>query len=99
VIPYPDQPHFRNYGFPMKVYEYMAAKRPIIYSQLELTEEILSDCGFTFTPDDPEDLAKTIKYVFENKAEAQKKVELANNKLKDLTWDKKAEKIINIIKS
>ncbi|MEK7586739.1 MAG: glycosyltransferase, partial [Patescibacteria group bacterium] len=38
-IPYPDQPHFRNFGFPMKVYEYMANRRPIIYSKLELVEE------------------------------------------------------------
>lgn len=97
IIPYPDQPHFRNYGFPMKVYEYMAAKRPIIYSRLELTEEILADCGFTFKPDDADDLARTIRYVFENKDEAEKKTEIAFSKLKDLTWEKKAEKIINFI--
>ena len=38
VIPYPDKPHFRLYGFPMKVYEYMASQRPIVYSKLELAE-------------------------------------------------------------
>jgi glycosyltransferase involved in cell wall biosynthesis len=70
VIPYPDKPHFRNYGFPMKVYEYMAARRPIVYSILEMTEEVLIDSGFAFKPDDPEDLAKTIKYVFNNTEEA-----------------------------
>ena len=61
VIPYPDKPHFRLYGFPMKVYEYMASQRPIIYSKLELVEEVLSDCGYGFTPDDPIDLAEKNK--------------------------------------
>lgn len=100
VIPYPDRPHFRNYGFPMKVYEYMAAGRPIIYSQLELTEEVLSDCGFTFKPDDAYGLAEKIKYVMnaDNNEEVGKKTEMAFNKVKQFTWQAKAEKIINFIK-
>ncbi len=40
VIPYPDQPHFREWGFPMKVWEYMAAGRPILYSNLALIAEV-----------------------------------------------------------
>jgi len=98
VIPYPDKLHFRNYGFPMKVYEYMAARRPIIYSQLEIVEEILVDCGFTFKPDVQEDLAKTIMYVFDNEEEVRKKTEIAYSKLKELTWCKKAGEIIDFLK-
>src|SRR3989344_6064022 len=43
VIPYPDKPHFRDYGFPMKVWEYMASGRPIVYSNLEIIGEILKE--------------------------------------------------------
>jgi glycosyltransferase involved in cell wall biosynthesis len=97
VIPYPDQPHFRNYGFPMKVYEYMAARRSIIYSKLDLTEEGLDDCAFMFTPDDPEDLADKIKYVLANPEEAELKAMAAYQKISGLTWDNKAKKIIDFL--
>ncbi|MBI1974284.1 MAG: glycosyltransferase family 4 protein [Candidatus Zambryskibacteria bacterium] len=99
VIPYPDRPHFRNYGFPMKVYEYMAAEKPIVYSKLDLTEEILKDCGFTFVPDSEVSLADTIKYVIseENLGEVSEKATLAYEKLKEFTWENKARKIIEFL--
>jgi len=98
VIPYPDKPHFRLYGFPMKVYEYMASQRPIVYSKLELAEEVLSDCGYGFIPDDPKDLAEKIKEAIGAK-DAYEKVKIAYEKVKNYTWQKKAENIIAFIKS
>ncbi|MFA4831563.1 MAG: glycosyltransferase family 4 protein [Patescibacteria group bacterium] len=99
VIPYPNRPHFRLYGFPMKIYEYMAAKKPIVYSALELAEEVMSDCGYAFKADDAGALAETLKYVADgkNQAAVQKKVEIAFAKLQQLTWRKKAENIIEFI--
>ena len=97
VIPYPDKPHFRLYGFPMKVYEYMASQRPIVYSKLELAEEVLSDCGYGFIPDDPKDLAEKIKEAIGAK-EADEKVKIAYEKVKNYTWQKKAENIVAFIK-
>ena len=97
VIPYPDKPHFRLYGFPMKVYEYMASQRPIIYSKLELAEEVLSDCGYGFVPDDPIDLAEKIKQAIDAK-DVDGKTKIAYKKVKNYTWQKKAENIIEFIK-
>ncbi|OGF26059.1 hypothetical protein A2303_04635 [Candidatus Falkowbacteria bacterium RIFOXYB2_FULL_47_14] len=99
TIPYPDKPHFRDYGFPMKVYEYMAAGKPIVYSALELTEEVLHDCGFTFRPDDAVALADKIKYIIDKKNERVVKmsVETASKKVAGLTWEKKAGEIINLV--
>ena len=76
VIPYPDKPHFRLYGFPMKVYEYMASQRPIVYSKLELAEEVLPDCGYGFVPDDPNDLVEKIKRPLARKMLIKKKKSL-----------------------
>src|SRR5947207_7501235 len=52
VIPYPDKPHFREYGFPMKIYEYMFSGQPILYSDLPIIDEMLFDCGVSFKTDD-----------------------------------------------
>jgi len=98
VIPYPDKPHYREYGFPMKVYEYMASKRPIIYSRLELVEEIIGDYGYSFIPDDPKDLAECTKRIFLEYGEAEARAERACESVKEYSWEKKAEKIINFIK-
>lgn len=99
VIPYPDKPHFRDYGFPMKVYEYMAAKRPIVYSMLDLTEEVLSDCGFGYTPENRDDFVKVINYVIykNNFGIIHEKTNMAYQKLNNLTWDDKAKEILNFL--
>lgn len=98
VIPYPNKPHFRDFGFPMKVYEYMASRRPIIYSKLELVEEVIGDCAVGFKADNAKDLAKKIIEVEKNKAHHSALAEKAYEKVKEYSWQKKAEKIINFIK-
>jgi len=97
VIPYPNEPHFREHGFPMKVYEYMASGRPIIYSKLDLVEEVIGDCGFGFEADSYLDLAKVISRVLSRPEEAEASSKLALLKVKNYTWDAKAERIIKFL--
>jgi len=97
VIPYPDQPHFREYGFPMKVYEYMASGRPIVYSRLELTEEVLHDRGYLFEPDDARDLARAINDVSGGHADVRRRSLLLSEGLSEYSWQVKAEKILSFI--
>ncbi len=96
VIPYPDKPHFRDNGFPMKVYEYMASGKPILYSKLELVEEIISDCGYGFTPDDPHDLARAVMYLKDNPERTRMMGTQALKKVIEYTWTKKAQAIIKL---
>ena len=98
VIPYPNKPHFRDYGFPMKVYEYMASRRPIIYSNLPIITEILSDCATSFNPDNAHDLTIKIKNLIANPEEGIKLADNAYAKVKDFTWEKRAENIIAFLK-
>lgn len=97
AIPYPNQPHFRESGFPMKVYEYMASKKPILYSKLDLVEEILADCGIGFIADDSADFSSKVKEIAENNFYPEL-VFAAYSKLKEYTWDEKARRIIDFIK-
>lgn len=99
VIPYPDKHHFREYGFPMKVYEYMASNRPIIYSKLDIIDEMLSDCGYSFKPDDPENLAKVINGIIDDPTGTLETAGRASNKVHAYTWENKAKKILNFIGS
>ena len=97
IIPYPDEPHFRDFGFPMKVYEYMASGKPIIYSKLDLVEEIVADCALGFVPENPLDLAEKIIYLNKNEIIKKRMTQKSLEKVRFLDWKEKAKKIHDII--
>ena len=99
IIPYPDEPHFRDYGFPMKTYEYMASGVPIIYSDLPIIAEVLEEYGFTFNPGDPKSLAEVVEWIITNKEDVENKAQKAMGKSKSLTWNDKAQEIINFLEN
>jgi len=96
-IPYPDKHHFREYGFPMKVWEYMASGRPIIYSNLDIIGEILAGRGTSFKPDDSKSFADAVSGICDN-LEVAEQVGRKNQKdISNYTWRKRAEHILNFI--
>lgn len=89
----------RLYTSPMKLFEYMASDRPVVASDLPSIREILDDStAYFFEPDNPADLARAIEYVLTHKEEAEKKSEKSFNKVKEYTWEKRAQKILGFIK-
>jgi glycosyltransferase involved in cell wall biosynthesis len=97
VIPYPDEPHFKEYGFPMKAYEYMASGRPIIFSNLPIISEVLGDCATVFKPGDARDLADKILLIKNDSIKYDILAKKAYDKVKDFTWEKRAEKIVEFV--
>ncbi len=98
VIPYPNKPHFRDFGFPMKVYEYMASRRPVIYSKLDLVEEVIGDCALGFEADNAKDLAQKIVELETNTTLSADLANRAYEKVEEYSWQKKAENILEFIK-
>lgn len=90
VIPYPNKPHFRDYGFPQKVWEYLASGRFIIYSDLEIIDEVLRGKGRSFEAGSSRDLARKILEV----KEGIKDYPLPT----DRSWNSRAREIIDFIK-
>ncbi len=98
AIPYPDEPHFREYGFPMKVYEYMAAGVPIIYSNLDIISEMLSDAGTVFIPENPKDFARAVSETLSSSPEIVAKKARGLEKVQDYSWEKKAAAIVDTLR-
>ncbi|MEX1120323.1 MAG: glycosyltransferase family 4 protein [Candidatus Paceibacterota bacterium] len=97
VIPYPDKHHFREYGFPMKVWEYMASGRSIVYSNLEIIKEVLGGRGTSFQPDNLQSLARSILTVYQNFSSAED-IACENPKaISAYTWEARAKSIVSFI--
>jgi len=79
----------------IKLAEYMASGIPVIVSDLPSIREIANSQSATFClPDNAEDLADKIRWVFDNYDTALHKATIAYNRIQNYSWDKRAERII-----
>ncbi len=86
------------YTSPMKLFEYMASRVPIVASRIPSIEEIVTDREVFFVEaDNANSFAEGIKKAVTESEEAQKRAEGAYAKVLQFTWDKRAEKIISFI--
>lgn len=99
VIPNPaSSTYYTDYAFPFKIWEYLCSGTPIIYSNLEIIDEILHDKGVSFVSENPDSLADSIVAVKENFEFEEKKANLNPEMVRKLyTWNARARKIIDFI--
>ena len=87
-----------EYTSPLKLFEYMASKRPIVASDLPTIREILNDeNAILVEPGNPKALAKGIERVLNDEEFAKRIVEKAYKDVQEYTWDKRAEMILGFI--
>ncbi|NIM17561.1 MAG: glycosyltransferase [Candidatus Aminicenantes bacterium] len=91
-------PYFK-YTSPIKLFEYMAAGKPIAASALDSISEIIrhKENGILFNPSDPQSLADSILYLLDHKDFSAKIAARAKADVLDYTWLKRAENIHRFI--
>ena len=86
-----------KYTSPLKLFEYMASKRPIICSDLPSLREILTEKeALFFKPDNSRDLVRVLLGNIDNLALLQKTADYAFKKVQKYTWENRALQIKNI---
>lgn len=88
-----------QYTSPLKLFEYMASRKPIIVSDLPSMREILNpkNCFFA-EADNPDFFALVIKKVINNPELGRVVSEKAFQDVQKYSWDKRAQNILGIIK-
>jgi glycosyltransferase involved in cell wall biosynthesis len=87
-----------KYTSPLKLFEYMASKRPILASDLPSIREIISEKeALFFEPDNPHDFVLKLKELISNEKLREELAKNAYEKVKDYTWDNRAKRVVEIV--
>ncbi|MGQ4648738.1 glycosyltransferase [Lyngbya aestuarii] len=99
LMPHPWNEFYAYYISPLKLFEYMSTKRPIIASRLPSIMEVLRDGENALMAEagDSEAIAKNIRTLLENKQIANRIAEQAYIDVQKYTWKLRANRIINFL--
>ncbi len=101
VMPLPWTEHFAYYASPLKLFEYMASGTVAVATDLPSTAEVLheGENGLLFPPSDPSALAAVLTRLLEDPALRERLAEQALVDVTHYTWQARAGRILNWIKS
>lgn len=92
---YTDKIKTIKYMSPLKIFEYMAAKRPIIVADFTRIRDVLSeDSAFFYRSKDHNSLSHAIRAILSNPKMAMTKTKKSYELSKQNTWARRAQKII-----
>jgi len=89
-----------HYTSPLKLFEYMASRRPIVASDLPALREVLRDGenAVLVEPDDPKALAERIKTVLDDSGLAKRISEQAYSEVSQYSWEERARRIVRFVR-
>ncbi len=95
VLPNPASAISSRFTSPLKLFEYMAAQRPIVASDLPALREVLSpdENAVLVTPGSAPALAAGIRRVLDDPALATRVASRALDTVTDFSWDRRAERL------
>ncbi|MBP7114251.1 MAG: glycosyltransferase family 4 protein [Candidatus Peribacteraceae bacterium] len=97
VYPAPKSDHlfYTRDTSPLKLFEYMAAGKPIVAADLPPLRDVVDPSMVTFSePGSGESLSQAILMILEHREESSKKARLARAHVEQFTWENRMERIL-----
>ncbi|HVW66388.1 MAG TPA: glycosyltransferase family 4 protein [Candidatus Peribacteraceae bacterium] len=96
AMPFPDLPHYRLHMSPLKMFEYMAAHKPIVTSDLPTIRDVLGhETAVLCKPGDVQSLVSSLRWIAEHPQEAQDRADRAFTLVKEHTWEARMKRILH----
>jgi glycosyltransferase involved in cell wall biosynthesis len=93
--PRSDHPYFRRDTSPLKIFEYLAARRPIVAADLPPLRDVLDgSVARLCAPGDPASLAQALEDVLKHPQEAQTRVQEGWQRVQTHTWEERMKRIL-----
>ena len=96
----PDPNHMESY--PNKLFEYMAAGRPVITSDFPFWRQFVSELGtgLMVDPKDPQAIAEAISWILDHPREAEAMGERGRAAVMErFTWEREADKLVGLYRN
>lgn len=95
VLPNPASAISTHFTSPLKLFEYMAAGRAIVASDLPAIREVLTDAGTALLvePGDPTAIAGAVERLLQDRPFAQRLAHAAHARAAEFTWARRAERL------
>lgn len=98
AMPFPDFPHYRNNMSPLKLFEYMAADRPIVSSDLPTIRDVLSEeTAYFCAPGDASSLADALISIADALPNAHARAARARFAVENHTWIRRMDRILTAV--
>lgn len=96
AMPFPDFPHYRHHMSPLKMFEYMAAVRPLVTSDLPTVRDVLDEkTAFFCTPGESSDLARVLRVISADPVQAGARAAAAAELVKHHTWEERMKRVLS----
>lgn len=100
AMPFPDLPHYRTHMSPLKMFEYMAANRPMITSDLPTVRDVLSEETAVFCrPGDTASFVEALRWIADHPEEARMRSANAAALVKRHTWQERMRRVLDGVPS